>query len=101
MALTGIEIFPRNFPRPTAENCGGAHLPGLCHEAGGQPRTELAACPYVSEQAQGRAGGSLGPPHPPHVHRGGRPGPELGGETVMFRHEKRFVSPTGSPVLVS
>jgi len=26
---------------------------------------------------------------------------KLGGETVMFRHEKRFVSPTGIAVLVS
>jgi acetyl-CoA decarbonylase/synthase complex subunit gamma len=64
-------------------------------------QAELGACPYVSEQAKAELAEASAPPIRPMSIGTGDQALKLGGETVMFRHEKRFVSPTGIAVLVS
>ena len=99
MALTGIEIF-KKLPKTNCGECGVPTCLAFAMKlAAGQ--AELAACPYVSEQAKAELAEASAPPIRPMSIGAGDQALKLGGETVMFRHEKRFVSPTGIAVLVS
>ena len=98
MALTGIAIY-KKLPR---KNCGECGVPTCLafamNLAAG--RAELAACPYVSEEAQSELAEASAPPI--RTVSIGKEGNEVkvGGETVMFRHEKTFVNPAGIAVLL-
>jgi acetyl-CoA decarbonylase/synthase complex subunit gamma len=99
MALTGIEIF-KKLPKTNCGECGVPTCLAFAMKlAAGQ--AELGACPYVSEQAKAELAEASAPPIRPMSIGTGDQALKLGGETVMFRHEKRFVSPTGIAVLVS
>ena len=99
MALTGIEIF-KKLPKTNCGECGVPTCLAFAMKlAAGQ--AELGACPYVSEQAKAELQEASAPPIRPLSIGTGDQALKLGGETVMFRHEKRFVSPTGIAVLVS
>jgi acetyl-CoA decarbonylase/synthase complex subunit gamma len=99
MALTGIEIF-KKLPKTNCGDCGVPTCLAFAMKlAAGQ--AELAACPHVSEQAKTELSEASAPPIRPLSIGSGDQALKLGGETVMFRHEKRFVSPTGIAVLVS
>ncbi len=99
MALTGIEIF-KKLPKTNCGECGVPTCLAFAMKlAAGQ--AELAACPHVSEQAKAELSEASAPPIRPLSIGTGDQALKLGGETVLFRHEKRFVSPTGIAVLVS
>jgi len=99
MALTGIEIF-KKLPKTNCGECGVPTCLAFAMKlAAGQ--AELAACPHVSEQAKAELSEASAPPVRPLSIGCGDQALKLGGETVLFRHEKRFVSPTGIAVLVS
>lgn len=99
MALTGIEIF-KKLPKTNCGECGVPTCLAFAMKlAAGQ--AELASCPYVSEQAKAELEEASAPPIRPLAIGVGDKALKIGGETVMFRHEKRFVSPTGIAILVS
>jgi acetyl-CoA decarbonylase/synthase complex subunit gamma len=99
MALTGIEIF-KKLPKTNCGECGVPTCLAFAMKlAAGQ--AELAACPHVSEQSKAELSEASAPPIRPLSIGTGDQALKLGGETVLFRHEKRFVSPTGIAVLVS
>src|SRR3972149_5626690 len=99
MALTGIEIS-KKLPKTNCGECGVPTCLAFAMKlAAGQ--AELASCPYVSEQAKAELEQASAPPIRPVAIGGGHKARKIGGETVMFRHEKRFVNPTGIAVLVS
>jgi acetyl-CoA decarbonylase/synthase complex subunit gamma len=99
MALTGIEIF-KKLPKTNCGECGVPTCLAFAMKlAAGQ--AELAACPHVSEQAKAELSEASAPPIRPLSIGTGDQALKLGGETVLFRHEKRFVSPTGIAILVS
>jgi len=99
MALTGIEIF-KKLPKTNCGECGVPTCLAFAMKlAAGQ--AELSACPYVSEEAKAALEEASAPPIRPLTVGVGDRALKIGGETVMFRHEKRFVSPTGIAVLVS
>ncbi|MBI4495460.1 MAG: acetyl-CoA decarbonylase/synthase complex subunit gamma [Deltaproteobacteria bacterium] len=99
MALTGIEIF-KKLPKTNCGECGVPTCLAFAMKlAAGQ--AELAACPHVSEQAKADLEEASAPPIRPVTIGTGEKPFKIGGETVMFRHEKRFVNPTGVAVLVS
>ncbi|UCG14024.1 MAG: acetyl-CoA decarbonylase/synthase complex subunit gamma, partial [Deltaproteobacteria bacterium] len=62
---------------------------------------ELDACPYVSEEAKEQLAESSAPPVRPLTVGTGDYEVKVGGETVMFRHEKTFVNQPGLAVLVT
>jgi acetyl-CoA decarbonylase/synthase complex subunit gamma len=99
MALTGIEIF-KKLPKTNCGDCGVPTCLAFAMKlAAGQ--AELSACPHVSEQAKSELAEASAPPIRPLAIGVGDQSLKIGGETVMFRHEKRFVGPTGIAVLVS
>ncbi len=99
MALTGIEIF-KKLPK---KNCGECGVPtclafAMSLAAG---KAELSACPYVSEEAKQELGEASAPPIRPLTMGTGDYALKIGGETVMFRHEKTFINPPGLAILIT
>jgi acetyl-CoA decarbonylase/synthase complex subunit gamma len=58
-------------------------------------QAELAACPYVSDDVRAEIDEASAPPVRTLTIGAGDRAVKLGGETVMFRHEKRFENPPG------
>ncbi len=99
MALTGIEIF-KLLPKTNCGECGvPTCLAFAMNLAAG--KAELSACPYVSEEAREKLSEAAAPPILPVTIGTGERALKIGGETVMFRHEKRFENPPGIAILVS
>jgi acetyl-CoA decarbonylase/synthase complex subunit gamma len=64
-------------------------------------KAELASCPYVSEEAKATLSEASAPPIRPLAIGAGENVVKIGGETVLFRHEKTFVNKPGLAVLIS
>jgi len=99
MALTGIQIL-KMLPK---KNCGECGIPTCLafamKVAAGQ--TEIGECPYVSDEVKEQIGEASAPPiRTVKFGSAGQPF-TVGGETCLFRHEKRFENPTGFAVLVT
>ncbi len=99
MPLTGIEIF-KLLPKTNCGECGvPTCLAFAMNLAAG--KAELAACPHVSEEAKAQLAEASAPPIRPVTIGSGDNALTVGGETVMFRHEKRFENPCGFALLIS
>jgi len=99
MPFTGIEIF-KLLPRTNCGECGvPTCLAFAMSLAGG--KAELSACPYISEEAKAKLAEASAPPIRPVTIGVGDRALKIGGETVMFRHEKRFENPPGFALLIS
>lgn len=99
MALTGIEIY-KLLPKT---NCGDCGVPtclafAMALAAG---KTELDKCPHLSEEVRKQLAEASAPPILPVTIGTGDSALKIGGETVMFRHEKRFENPPGIAILVT
>ncbi|MDP3880382.1 MAG: acetyl-CoA decarbonylase/synthase complex subunit gamma [Dehalococcoidales bacterium] len=98
MPLTGIEIF-KLLPKTNCGECGvPTCLAFAMNLAAG--KAELAACPHVSEQAKANLQEASAPPIRPVTIGVGDRALKVGGETVLFRHEKRFENPPGLALLI-
>jgi acetyl-CoA decarbonylase/synthase complex subunit gamma len=92
MALTGIEIF-KMLPKTNCKECG---LPTCLAFAMAlaSGKAELDACPYVSDEVKEKLAEASAPPIRPIKLGSSDAVKTIGGETVQFRHEKTFFSPT-------
>jgi len=92
MALTGIQIF-KLLPKTNCKECGvPTCLAFAMNLASG--KAELAACPYVSDEAREKLAEASAPPIRPVAIGQGVRKTTTGGETVLYRHEKTFFNPT-------
>ena len=99
MPLTGIEIF-KLLPKTNCGDCGvPTCLAFAMNLAAG--KAELTACPHVSDEAKDKLSEASAPPILPITIGTGDRALKVGGETVMFRHEKRFENPAGIAILIS
>jgi acetyl-CoA decarbonylase/synthase, CODH/ACS complex subunit gamma len=98
MGLTGIQIF-KMLPKTNCKECG--HPTCLAFAmALAAGKAELSSCPYVSDEAKEQLAEASAPPIRPVQVGEGERSFKLGGETVLYRHEKTFVSQPGIGVLV-
>ncbi|MCS7252924.1 MAG: acetyl-CoA decarbonylase/synthase complex subunit gamma [Armatimonadota bacterium] len=99
MPLSGIEIF-KLLPK---KNCGECGVPTCLAFAMNlaQGKAELDACPYISEEAREKLSEVAAPPIREVVIGSDGRVVKVGGETVLFRHEKTFVNPPGIAMLIS
>jgi len=99
MGLTGIQIF-KLLPKTNCGECGvPTCLAFAMNLAAG--KAELDKCPYVSEEAKEKLAAESAPPIRPLTIGTGEYAVKVGGETVLFRHEKTFVNPPGLAALVT
>jgi acetyl-CoA decarbonylase/synthase complex subunit gamma len=99
MALTGIQIF-KLLPKT---NCGECGFPtclafAMALAAG---KAELEKCPTISAEAKEQLSEASAPPIRTVSIGTGEYEVKLGGETVMFRHEKTFFNKPGIAVLLT
>ena len=98
MGLTGIQIF-KLLPKTNCGECGvPTCLAFAMNLASG--KAELDACPYVSEEAKEKLAEASAPPIRPVAIGAGPRAFKIGGELVLFRHEKTFYNPTGIAALI-
>lgn len=99
MPLTGIQIF-KLLPKTNCGKCGvPTCLAFAMNLAAG--KAELYRCPDVSEEAKNQLQEASAPPIRVVTIGTGPRALKIGGETVMFRHEKRFENPPGLAILLS
>ncbi|MBW2206813.1 MAG: acetyl-CoA decarbonylase/synthase complex subunit gamma, partial [Deltaproteobacteria bacterium] len=84
-------------------NCGECGVPTCLAFAMNlaSGKAELDACPYVSDEAREQLAEASAPPIRPVAIGAGTRAFTIGGETVMFRHEKTFYNPTGIAAVVN
>ncbi len=88
MALTGIEIF-KLTPKKNCKECGVPTCMAFAMKVA-QGAVTVDKCPYFSDEALAKLSEATQPPMKTITvgeHK-------LGGETVLYRHEKTFVSKT-------
>lgn len=99
MALSGIQIF-KMMPK---KNCGECGVPTCLafamNLAAG--KAELAQCPYVSDDAKEKLASASAPPIRTVQIGTNASAVKVGGETVLYRHEKTFNNPAGLGCLIS
>lgn len=99
MGLTGIEIY-KKLPKTNCGECGVPTCLAFAMKlATGQ--AEMSACPYVSEEVKAEFEEAAAPPIRTVVLGTGGDTLQIGGETVLFRHEKRFENPPAIAMLIS
>ena len=95
MALKGLDIFKLS-PKKNCKECGLPTCMAFCMKVA-QGSVSIDKCPYFSEEAKAMLSESTAPAMKT-VTVGGH---KLGGETVLFRHEKTLVSKNLYAVSVS
>ena len=91
MALNGVQIF-KLLPKTNCKKCGFPTCLAFAMKLA-QGGVELSACPDVSEDAKNTLGEASAPPIRSFALGTGDKAVKLGGETVLFRHDKKFVNP--------
>jgi len=91
MALTGVEIF-KLLPKTNCKKCGFPTCLAFAMKLA-QRQASLDLCPDVSEESKQKLGEASAPPVKPVTFGTGDKAVKMGEETVLFRHDKRFVNP--------
>ena len=99
MALTGIEIF-KFLPKTNCGECGVPTCLAFAMKLAAR-QVELAECPYVSDEAKATLEEAAAPPIRVVSIGSGEDVFKVGGETVLFRHEKTFINPPGIAVQIT
>ena len=86
MAVKGLDIFKLS-PKKNCKECGSPTCMAFCMKVA-QGALPITKCPYMSEEAIALLSEATAPPMKTIEFAGHK----LGGETVMFRHEKTLVS---------
>ena len=95
MALTGLQI-QKLLPATNCKECGSNTCLAFAMKLAAK-KAELSQCPYASEEAK-RVMGAASEPPVRCVELGPERRLKLGGETVLYRHEKTFVHQTALAV---
>lgn len=91
MALSGVEIF-KLLPKTNCKRCGFPTCLAFAMKLA-QRQISLDACPDVSDETKQVLGEASAPPIRAITIGSGERAIKVGEETVLFRHEKRFVNP--------
>ena len=99
MGLTGLEIY-KHLPKTNCKDCGSPTCLAFAM-ALAAGKASLDACPHVTDEAKEALDSASAPPIKLVKVGTGDHVVELGEETEIFRHDKRFFHPTGVAVLIS
>lgn len=99
MGLTAMEIF-KHLPKKNCKECGQPTCLAFAMQLA-SGKASLDACPYVSDAAREALDAASAPPVALITVGVGEKALQIGNETVLFRHEKRFEHPCGIAIEVS
>ena len=92
MALKGIDIF-KLTPKTNCKECGNPTCMAFSMKVA-SGAVEITKCPHLSDEVLAKVNESNAPPMKTIAVKAGDAEFKLGGETVLYRHEKTFVSKT-------
>ncbi|MEW6573509.1 MAG: acetyl-CoA decarbonylase/synthase complex subunit gamma [Bacillota bacterium] len=98
MALTGLEIF-KLLPKTNCKECGQPTCLAFAMQLAAG-KASLDKCPHASDQAKEALGAASAPPIALVRIGAGERALEIGNETVLFRHDKRFEHSAGIAITV-
>src|SRR3990172_705295 len=98
MALSGVEIF-KHLPKTNCKKCGHPTCLAFAMKLAAK-QTTLDDCPDASEEAKAFLGAASEPPIRAITIGAGAKALKVGEETVLFRHEKKFVNPCGFALMI-
>ncbi|MDR3304843.1 MAG: acetyl-CoA decarbonylase/synthase complex subunit gamma [Clostridiales Family XIII bacterium] len=90
MALKGLDIF-KLTPRTNCKECGNPTCMAFAMKVA-QGTVQIEQCPHMSAEALAALGEATAPPMKSVKIGAGDAEYTIGGETVLFRHDKTFVS---------
>lgn len=90
MALKGLDIF-KLTPKTNCKDCGNPTCMAFAMKVA-QGAVSIDKCPHMSEEALATLGEATAPPMKTIKIGVGDKEHTLGGETVLYRHDKTFVS---------
>ena len=96
---TALEVF-KHLPK---KNCGKCNFPtclAFAMQLANQ-KVKLSDCPFVSEEAKAKLEASSAPPIRLVTIGDGPKKVELGDDTELYRHEKKFFHPTRYAIVIS
>ncbi len=99
MALSGIQIF-KLLPKTNCGECGSPTCLAFAM-ALAAGKADLEKCPTISAEAKEQLSEASAPPIRMVTIGTGDYAVKLGGETVMFRHEKTFFNKPGLAVMLT
>ena len=99
MALKGLDIF-KLTPKTNCKECGSPTCMAFAMKVA-QGAVEISKCPHMSEEALATLSEATAPPMKTIKVGTGEAEYTLGGETVLYRHEKTFVSKTRYATAIS
>lgn len=91
MALNGLQI-QKLLPKTNCRECGSNTCLAFAMKLAAK-KANLSECPYASDEAKAILGAEAEPPVKT-LTLGSEKQFSIGGETVLYRHEKTFVNPT-------
>jgi len=97
MALKPLDIF-KFLPKTNCKECGFPTCLAFAMQIA-IGKADLSQCPYVSDDVKRQLASESAPPIKT-ITVGNKEKVNLGGETVLYRHEKTFYNPTGVGVLI-
>ena len=90
MALKGLDIF-KLTPKTNCKECGNPTCMAFAMKVA-QGAIPIEKCPHMSDEAKATLSEATAPPMKSLKFGAGETEHALGGETVLFRHDKTFVS---------
>ncbi len=90
MALKGLDIF-KLTPKTNCKQCGNPTCMAFAMKVA-QGAVSIDKCPHMSDEAKATLSEATAPPMKTLKFGAGETEHTLGGETVLFRHDKTFVS---------
>ncbi|ACV62154.1 CO dehydrogenase/acetyl-CoA synthase delta subunit, TIM barrel [Desulfofarcimen acetoxidans DSM 771] len=99
MGLTGLDIF-KQLPKTNCKDCGQATCLAFAMQIAAG-KAGLDGCPHVSSAAKEALEAASAPPVALVKIGTGEKEIQLGNETVLFRHDKRFEHPTAITISVN
>lgn len=90
MALKGLDIF-KLTPKTNCKECGNPTCMAFAMKVA-QGSVKIEACPHMSADALAKLSEATAPPMKTITVGKGDAEHKMGGETVLFRHDKTFVS---------
>ena len=90
MALKGLDIF-KMTPKTNCKECGSPTCMAFSMKVA-QGAVDISKCPHMSAEALATLSEATAPPMKSIKVGTGEAEYTLGGETVLFRHEKTYVS---------
>ncbi|MDD2779730.1 MAG: (Fe-S)-binding protein, partial [Candidatus Methanomethylophilaceae archaeon] len=95
---TAIEFF-KLLPKTNCKDCGQPTCLAFAMLLANQ-KAKIDDCPHISQESKTALSESAAPPMRTVTVGTGKNAVEMGGETVLYRHERRFVNQTAYALTV-